>query len=82
MGEANFDKLTKVELVLDLSPARGSINTQGIPSYTIYTWAETYNVLRVYGGRAGLLFNYAGGGASSSASTWNSASGASLNTNC
>ena len=82
MGEANFDKLTKVELVLDLSPARGSIGTQGIPSYTIYVWAETYNVLRVYGGRAGLLFNYAGGGASSSSSTWNSASGASLQTNC
>jgi len=24
----------------------------------VYVWAATYNILRVYGGRAGLLFAY------------------------
>ena len=58
MGEANFDKLTRVELNLDFKPVRGSNRTTDIPSYTVYVWAETYNILRVYGGRAGCLFNY------------------------
>lgn len=68
-GQANFDKIPRVELSLQFRPARGSIGTQSIPSYTVYVWAETLNVLRVYGGRAGLLFNYA----ANAPTTWNTA---------
>jgi hypothetical protein len=57
-GEANLDKLTRIELILNLNPNRGSVRENDVPSYTVYVWFETYNILRVYGGRAGLLFNY------------------------
>lgn len=58
MGEANLDKVQRVELQLGFSPARGSRDPTTAPPYVIYTWAETYNLLRIYGGRAGLLFGY------------------------
>lgn len=58
MGEANLDKVQRVELQMTFSPARGSLDSSKPPRYTIYTWAETYNILRIYGGRAGLLFAY------------------------
>lgn len=76
-GVANFDRLTRVELQMQFRPARGCTTTTGIPSYTIYVWGEGMNVLRVYGGRAGLLFTYTG--TSGSAGSWNSAIGASTN---
>jgi len=53
-GEANLDKITNRDLVL-----RYRINNDWkIPQYTVYVYAETYNILRVYGGRAGLMFAY------------------------
>jgi hypothetical protein len=58
MGHANMDKIQNVELALSFTPAIGTLGNQTIPPYTIYIWAETYNILRVYGGRAGLLFGY------------------------
>jgi hypothetical protein len=58
MGQANLDKITRIELSLTLKPFRGSILESDVPAYTIYVWAETYNMLRVYGGRGGLMFNY------------------------
>jgi hypothetical protein len=58
MGHANLDKIQKVELSLEFQPPRGTNRTTTMPDYTIFIWAETYNVLRVYGGRAGLLFGY------------------------
>lgn len=58
VGEGNLDKIKKRELILEFSPVRGSFNPMAVPSYTVYVWAETYNVLRIYGGRAGLLFAY------------------------
>lgn len=58
MGEGNLDKIKNRELVLEFSPVRGSYNPNAVPSYVVYLWAETYNVLRVYGGRAGLMFAY------------------------
>jgi len=57
-GHANMDKLQRVELVLEFKPMTGSQCITNLPSYTIYIWAETYGILRVYGGRAGLLFGY------------------------
>jgi hypothetical protein len=57
-GEANLDKITSIMLQLNLKPTRGTVLASEVPSYTVYIWAETYNVLRVYGGRGGLLFKY------------------------
>jgi len=58
MGHANLDKILKIDLSLTFKPFRGSNRITDVPAYTIYVWAETYNILRVYGGRAGLLFGY------------------------
>jgi hypothetical protein len=58
MGHANLDKIRRVELDLIFKPFRGSLQSSSVPRYTVYIWAETYNLLRVYGGRAGLLFGY------------------------
>jgi hypothetical protein len=57
-GEANLDKFLNIELALAMHPNRGSINPNDVPRFIVYIWAETYNILRVYGGRAGLLFGY------------------------
>ena len=59
MGHANLDKIMNIDLFLEFKSSRGSLRTTGPqPSYTVYTWFETYNILRVYGGRAGLLFGF------------------------
>uniref|UniRef100_A0A6C0DHK7 Major capsid protein N-terminal domain-containing protein n=1 Tax=viral metagenome TaxID=1070528 RepID=A0A6C0DHK7_9ZZZZ len=58
LGEGNLDKMSQRELLLEFTPRRGTYNQNDVPSYDVYIWAETYNVLRVYGGRAGLLFAY------------------------
>jgi hypothetical protein len=55
-GEANLDKITKRELNLEFNASRNSYSTY--PNYVVYVWAATYNILRVYGGRAGLMFAY------------------------
>ena len=57
-GEANLDKIVSIDLLMNLKPNRGSINPNDVPRYFVNVWAETYNILRVYGGRAGLLFGY------------------------
>lgn len=57
-GEANLDKITNRELVLQMRPIRGYVGGTVVPSYTVFIYAETYNILRVYGGRAGLMFPY------------------------
>jgi hypothetical protein len=57
-GHANLDKIQKVELSLAFNPLRGSLTTTNVPQYTVSVWAETYNILKVYGGRGGLLFSY------------------------
>lgn len=58
MGEANLDKVEKVELRLQFKPFLGSVNPNNVPRYIVYCFAETYNILRIYGGRAGLLFQF------------------------
>lgn len=57
-GEANLDKVEKVELRLELRPYRGSVDPNNVPRYRILCFAETYNILRIYAGKAGLLFQY------------------------
>jgi hypothetical protein len=58
MGEANLDKIIKRELVLQLRAKREYIGGTVVPSFTVYVYAETYNILRVYGGRAATLFAF------------------------
>ena len=57
-GAANLDKIKKRELYLEFRPNRGSVNPNDVPSYVVYVWAETYNVMRTYGGRASQMFTY------------------------
>jgi len=57
-GEANLDKLLNIELAMNLHPNTGTLDPNSVPRYNMYLYAETYNILRVYGGRAGLLFAY------------------------
>jgi|694.fasta_scaffold126035_2 hypothetical protein len=57
-GEANLDKILSIDLQFSLTPNTGSINPNAVQRYFVYVWAETYNILRVYGGRAGLMFAY------------------------
>ena len=57
-GEANLDKMLNIELQLLIHPNTGSINPNNVNRYYMYLYAETYNILRIYGGRAGLLFGY------------------------
>jgi len=56
-GEANLDKIVNINLRLELEPFSGREAT-AVPRYLIYVWAETYNIFRVYGGRAGMMFAY------------------------
>lgn len=58
MGHANLDKINRIELSLTFKPNRGSMQLTDTPSYTVFVYAETYNILKVFGGRAGLLFGY------------------------
>ena len=57
-GEANLDKVPQSDLLLEFTPLRDSYNSNDVPDYMIYIWAETHNMLRVFGGRAGILFAY------------------------
>lgn len=57
-GEANLDKIVNINLQLGLQPLAGYSGLGSIPRYSVYVWAETYNVFRVYGGRAGMMFAY------------------------
>jgi len=57
-GEANLDKIGSVDLELEFRPFAGTSNPNAVPRYIVRTWAETYNILRVYAGRGGMLFAY------------------------
>ena len=57
-GEANLDKMLNIELGLQLHANRGTLDQNSVNRFNLYLFAETYNLLRIYGGRAGLLFAY------------------------
>ena len=57
-GEANLDKVTSVSLDLEFKPLAGSSAKTNVPRYIVWTWAETYNIFRVYAGRGGMMFAY------------------------
>lgn len=50
LGEANMNRIMKKELRLGF--------TQPVQRMWIYSWAETYNVLKIYGGRGTMLFSF------------------------
>jgi hypothetical protein len=54
-GEANYDKITRRELQLTFP--KNSANGSS-PRLWVRPYVETYNILRIYGGRAGTLFGY------------------------
>jgi len=54
-GEANLDKIHTITLDLEFKPFRGY---KIVPRYRVFIWAETYNILRIYGGRGGMMFAY------------------------
>jgi len=53
MGEGNLNRIMKKDLRLGFQTTGNDA-----PRLWVYTWAETYNILRIYGGRATMLFNY------------------------
>lgn len=57
-GEANLNKIRRVDLNLTFNSTRGCVALTDVPQYTVYIYAETYNILRVYGGRAAIMFAY------------------------
>ena len=54
-GAANWDLIPKKELYLRLNSARGGGTP---PTMNAYVWTTTWNVMKVFGGRAGMLFDY------------------------
>ena len=58
MGEANLDKVQRINLVLGFHGKTGTVSDAYVDRYVTYVYAETYNILRVYGGRAGMMFAY------------------------
>ena len=57
-GSANLDKIKKREMYIEFNPNSGCTNPNDVPKYVVYCWAETYNIFRVFGGRAGCMFAY------------------------
>jgi hypothetical protein len=57
-GEANLDKIVNRDLVLHIRPKRGYVGGADVDKFVVYTYAECYNILRCYGGRAATLFAY------------------------
>lgn len=51
-GLANFDKLSRKEIAFKMNPDRNG----KYPALELYLWTTTWNVLRIYGGRAAMLF--------------------------
>jgi hypothetical protein len=58
MGQANLDKILRLQLTLGFHGISGTITDNCVNRYIIYVYAETYNILRIYGGRAGMMFAY------------------------
>jgi hypothetical protein len=53
-GEANWDKIPRKEMYISM--ADGPACTQH-PNMNVYVWTTNWNILKVFGGRAGLLFS-------------------------
>ena len=58
IGEANLDKVLRMNLTLGFHGRTGDLTDDFVDRYNTYVFAETYNILRVYGGRGGMMFAY------------------------
>jgi len=58
MGEANLDKVQRLQLALGFHGKTDTITDDIVNRYIVYCYAETYNILRIYGGRGGMMFAY------------------------
>ena len=58
MGEANLDKVERMNLTLGFHGKTGTLNDVYVDRFNTYVYAETYNIFRVYGGRAAMMFAY------------------------
>jgi hypothetical protein len=58
VGQANHDKIKELKLVLAFHGRTGNINDDFVDRYIIHVYAQTYNILRIYGGRGALMFAY------------------------
>ena len=56
LGETNLNRINNKDLLLGFTPNVGT-DIQ-MTRLWVYSWAETYNVFRIYGGRGTLLFAY------------------------
>ena len=59
LGESNFSKLQNKELRLRFTPlsaGTSDVTTPTYPQYLVHCYLETYNILKIFGGRATLLF--------------------------
>ena len=59
LGESNFSKLQNKELRLRFTPlsaGTSDVSTPKYPQYLVQCYLETYNILKIFGGRATLLF--------------------------
>jgi hypothetical protein len=53
-----LDKINNRDLVLQFRTRSGNQMGTDVGRFVVYVYAETYNILRVYGGRAGLMFAF------------------------
>jgi hypothetical protein len=58
MGEANLDKILKLQISLGFHGLTWAISDDRVNRYIVRCYAETYNILRIYGGRGGMMFAY------------------------
>lgn len=58
IGEANLDKVLKLNLSLGFHGKTGILSDAYVDRYNTYVFAETYNIFRVYGGRGAMMFAY------------------------
>jgi hypothetical protein len=58
LGQANLDKIQRVNLSLGFHGITGDPTDSYAERFWVRTYAETYNVFRVYGGRGTMMFAY------------------------
>jgi hypothetical protein len=58
IGQANLDKVQRINLSLGFHGKTGDVSDTYAERFWIRTYAETYNIFRVYGGRGAMMFAY------------------------
>jgi hypothetical protein len=58
IGEANLDKVLRLNLSLRFHGKTTILTDDFVERYIVHTFAQTYNIFRVYGGRGAMMFAY------------------------